>query len=123
MLRLFRVRACCLVTALFLAAGTTVASFDELLHAGASHDAGCNSADVLHDAANHHVQATPGSASHAPLHCVACHWARAPHLRGQAGLTAARADEFGFQPLIRSIGIALPAQISGISGRSPPRLA
>ena len=41
MLRVFRTRALCIVTALVLAVGTTTAAFDELLHTGAAHDVAC----------------------------------------------------------------------------------
>lgn len=124
MLRLFRVRAWCLITAVLLAVGTTTAAFDEFLHAGTpSHDAGCAPLlEIPHDASNHRVGAEPEDV-HATGHCVACHWARSPRLGAQSLTIATAADEALADQPIRTIGAVRPAAISGLPARSPPRFS
>ena len=82
MLRLFRVRAWCFATALFLATGTVSASLEGLLHADADHDIACAPAsDAAHDATAHRVRSA-GDADASAAHCLACHWARSFRTHG-----------------------------------------
>ena len=120
MLRLFRARISCLITAILLAAGTTTASFDEFLHAGDSHDEACAPAgDFRHDASKHRIGAAKSSKD-GSQHCVACHFARAPRLGAQSPLVAARSTEVRLQRPLRSIDGATSPHLSNLSGRSPP---
>ena len=96
MLRLFRVRAWCLATALFLATGTAGASFELLLHSDAAHHADPCAAPVLvaHDAAAHRVTVPPDDRADEPgTHCLTCHLARALRLRSESSSFAAHDDD------------------------------
>jgi hypothetical protein len=120
MLRLFRARISCLITAILLAAGTTTASFDEFLHAGDPHDQACApSGDFGHDASKHRIGAAKASKD-GSQHCVACHLARAPRLGAQPLVLAARSTEGRIPRPRRSIDRASAAHLSQLSGRSPP---
>jgi hypothetical protein len=123
MLRLFRARVSCLLTAILLAASTTTASLDEFLHGGDSHDPACaTTAGFGHDASNHRIGA-PQAAEDAPQHCVACHLARAPRLGAQSALVAAQTTESFVLRLHDSVDSASSAELSRVPGRSPPSLA
>lgn len=120
MLRLFRTRAWCVVTAAVLAVGTTTAAFDKILHAGATHDVDCvPGLAVAHDGSSHRFAATsdtPGAASH----CIACHVARAPRLGAQSASAAGDVDDAGAHRPIASIGAARPPALACLPARSPP---
>ncbi|MGH9349520.1 MAG: hypothetical protein ACRD26_19900 [Vicinamibacterales bacterium] len=123
MLRLFRVRSWCLVTAVVLAVGTTTAAFDELLHAGASHDAPCVAPlDVAHDASSHRFQA-PSSDASGKGHCVACHLARSPRIGAQPASVVCLAVEARAPRPIMTIGAARAAALANLPSRSPPPLS
>ena len=120
MLRLLRVRACCLIAALLVAAGTTSTAFDELLHAGASHDIACVPVgDVGHDPSSHRVAAPEDDAA-AHEHCVGCHLARAPRLGTQSVSYAGHIDETSSARPIAAIGSARAAALDSLPPRSPP---
>jgi len=125
MLRLFRGRALCIVTALVLAVGTTTAAFDKILHAGtSSHDVACAlpGFDAAHDGSSHRFTASADT-SNGEGHCVACHIARAPRLSAQGVSVAGRGDESDMDRPILSIGSARPPALAGLPARSPPRLS
>jgi hypothetical protein len=122
MLRLFRVRACCLVTALALAAGTAGASLDLLLHADAAHADACVPMNVGHDASAHRIQAAGSSDTHA-THCVACHWARSLRLRAESAAPAHRPDESGPRRVAQTIGVVSAPALAHLPPRSPPQFA
>ena len=123
MLRLFRARAWCLITAIILAIGTTSTAFDELLHAGTEHDIACLPVvDVAHDAANHRVNA-PGDDGAADDHCVACHFARSPRAGPQPVGTSSHVRQTSPVRPITAIGSARAAALDNLPPRSPPRLA
>ncbi|MGH8187225.1 MAG: hypothetical protein ACREUC_11730, partial [Steroidobacteraceae bacterium] len=104
MLRLFRTRAWCVVTAAVLAVGTTTAAFDKVLHAGGTHDVDCvPGLDVAHDGASHRFSATTDSTG-ADSHCLACHVARAPRLGAQTASAAGDVDDVGTHRPLASIG-------------------
>lgn len=122
MLRRFRARACCLATALVLAMGTTAAVFQELLHAGASHDAACAPAlDVAHNPASHQIGPAAAEAS-ADAHCVACHFARSSRAGSQSISVAAHVHEQAAVRPIAAIGSARAAALDSLPPRAPPRL-
>jgi hypothetical protein len=122
MVRRFRARLSCLLTAAVLTLGTTATSLGELLHAAAPHDLACAPAvDVAHDAASHQV-ATPDTADPASHHCVACHLARSPRLGAQATSHVARAEAGRLHPPAAVIGSACAASLDLLPPRSPPRL-
>ena len=120
MLRLLRVRAWCLATALSLAAGTAGASFEALLHGGDVHDPCCPPV-VRHDETAHRYRAADAPVQ-APdgHHCLACHWARWFRLDGVATAVAARLDDAGAHAPLQTIGRILPAAPTGLPARSPP---
>lgn len=123
MLRLFRVRACCLATAVLLAVGTTTAAFEELLHAGEAHDAACAPALLAdHDASSHRVQ-TPDDTNDGAGHCVACHLARAPRLGTQSASLVGHVDNAAIPRPAPTIGSARAAALAGLPPRSPPPLS
>ena len=123
MLRLFRARACCLVTALALAVGTSTAALGELLHAGTSHDAGCVSlVDPSHDASSHRFKA-PADERSADHHCVGCHFARAPRIGAQSVTHGEQVDEPCSLPPVAAIGSARAAALDSLPPRSPPSLS
>ena len=123
MLRLFRARACCLVTALALAMGTTTAVFGELLHAGTSHDAGCVATrDAAHDASSHRFKAPADEAS-SDDHCVGCHFARSPRIGGHALTHGEHVDEACPPRPVAAIGSARAAALDSLPPRSPPSLS
>ena len=119
MLRLFRMRAWCLVAALLPVVGTTTAAFDELLHAGASHDVACVSGSAPHDASSHRFKA-PGGEAAADDHCVGCHLARAPRVGAQAATHAAHVAEASTPRPIAAIGSARAAALDSLPPRAPP---
>ncbi len=123
MLRLFRVRLWCLVTALFLGAGTSTATISELLHAGTPHDADCASPlDIAHDASSHRVRSTTDAAGGVG-HCFACHWARSFRIGTDPVSVTVRLDDAGDHALISSIGAVLAPPLLQLPARSPPRVA
>jgi hypothetical protein len=124
MLRLFRARAWCLVTAILLAAGTTTAGFDELLHAtGTAHDAACAPAiDLAHDASSHRVEA-PDNAASGDGHCVACHLARTSRLGAQSASYGVHADEPRALVAAPATPFVVSAVLDSLPPRSPPTLA
>jgi len=123
MLRLFRARAWCLITAVVLAIGTTSTAFQELLHAGTPHDIACLPVvDVAHDAANHRVSAR-GDDVAAADHCVACHFARSPRLGPQWVAASGHIRETVPARPTAAIGSARAAALDNLPPRSPPRLA
>jgi hypothetical protein len=122
MVRRFRARLSCLLTAAVLALGTTATSLGELLHAAAPHDLACAPAvDVAHDAASHRVEA-PNASDAATHHCVACHLARAPRLGAQAATYVARVETGRTHRPAAAIGSARAASLDLLPPRSPPRL-
>jgi hypothetical protein len=123
MLRLFRARACCLVTALALAVGTTTAALDELLHAGTSHDAACVATiDGPHDASSHRFKA-PADEGNSDGHCVGCHFARSPRIGGHSLTHIGHVDESCSLPPVAAIGSARAASLDSLPPRSPPSLS
>jgi hypothetical protein len=121
MLRLFRARACCLITAVLLAAGTTTAAYDELLHAWTSHDVACAPvSDVAHDASSHRVKA-PGDPAPHDSHCVGCHLARAPRVGAQPASFAAHCEDVPLVRPVATIGSARAAALDNLPPRSPPQ--
>ena len=123
MLQFFRVRACCLVTALVLAAGTTTTAFDTLLHAGTAHDVACvPDVDVAHDASSHRVR-PPGDAANPDHHCVGCHLARTPRLGPQTTSTGAHVEEASALRPMAAIGSARAAALDNLPPRSPPSVS
>jgi hypothetical protein len=121
MLRLFRARATCVVTAVILTVGTTTAAFDKLLHAGATHDVECvPGLDFAHDGSSHRFVAAQDSAG-ADSHCIACHVMRAPRLGAQSASAIGDADEADAHRPIASIGAARPPALANLPARSPPR--
>jgi mono/diheme cytochrome c family protein len=123
MLRLFRVRAWCWLTALVLAVGTSTAALDELLHAGTAHDFACApGVDVAHDASSHRFQARADSGGH-DGHCVACHFARASRVGAQSASMGEHADEARAPQSVPTIGSARAAALDSLPPRSPPRLS
>lgn len=121
--RLFRVRAWCLATAMSLALSTAGASFEALLHGGDVHDACCTPA-VQHDESAHRYQAAGGSGPELPgHHCLACHWARWFRLDGITTAAAARLADAGVHAPVRTIGRTLPAALTGLPSRAPPRFS
>jgi hypothetical protein len=123
MLRLFRARACCALTAVVLAVATTTVALEELLHAGSAHDVGClAAADVGHDPSSHRFQA-PTDERDSDTHCVACHLARAPRVGATVASAVGRADEGRAPRPIPAIGSARAAALASLPPRSPPRLS
>ncbi len=123
MSRLFRMRAWCLATALSLAVGTAGASFEALLHGGDVHDACCPPA-VQHDENAHRYRAAGGSAPEpSGHHCLACHWARWFRLAGITTDGAARLADAGVLAPVQTIGRTLPAALTGLPSRAPPRFS
>jgi hypothetical protein len=125
MLRFFRVRAWCLATSLVLAVGTAGASLDVLLHGDAAHHADpcAPTLNAAHDEAAHRITATrEGRADGADTHCVACHLARTPRLRSDPHALTRRPDDARTLLVPASIGVALPAVLSNLQPRSPPRV-
>lgn len=121
MLRLLRARACCLITALLLAAGTMGAALGELLHDGAAHDVACVSVgDVPHDASSHRYRADTGPGGHHE-HCVGCHLARAPRIGTHSVGVTGHADEGAALRPLAAIGSARSAALDSLPPRSPPR--
>ena len=121
MMRLFRARACCLITAVLLTVGTTTAAYDELLHGGGSHDVACAPAsDVAHDAANHRVKAPADPAAH-DTHCVGCHFARTPRVGAQPASYAPHSEDVAAVRPIEVIGSARAAALDNLPPRAPPR--
>jgi hypothetical protein len=126
MLRLFRVRAWCLATALFLVTGTAGTSLDLLLHGDASHhgDPCASPVIVAHDAAAHSFTNPQGDRADGPgNHCVVCHLARAVRLGGASTSLAARTDDRRNFRVPTSIGIALAPALANLQLRSPPTVA
>jgi hypothetical protein len=122
MLRLFRARACCLLTTVILAVGTTATGMSELLHAGTLHDPACvPSLDVVHDASTHRFRAAAdeGGAEH---HCIACHLARAPRLGSQSASGIVHVEAARPVRPIAAIGFVRAATLDNLPSRSPPRL-
>jgi hypothetical protein len=123
MLRLFRVRAWCLATALFLVTGTAGASLDLLLHGDASHHGDPCGPPVIvaHDAAAHsftnpQTDREDGNGTH----CVVCHLARAVRLGGEPTSLATRADDGSKLRVPSSIGIVRAPDLANLQLRSPP---
>ena len=125
MLRLFRVRAWCLATALFLAMGTAGTSLELLLHADTAHHVDpCADAILAHQESAHRIAAPDDDAGQGgPAHCVACHLARAFRLRSEGASLAARPDTGRAVRVPPSIGIALSPALSNLPPRSPPHAA
>jgi hypothetical protein len=126
MLRLFRVRASCLATALFLVFGTAGSSLDLLLHGAAAHhtDPCAAPVAVAHDAAAHRItNAAADPEDDVGSHCVACHFARAVRLRAEGASLAARADDGRTLRVPCSIGVALAPSVANLQPRSPPHVA
>jgi hypothetical protein len=126
MLRLFRVRACCLATAVFLVLGTAGSSFDLLLHRDVAHhsDPCATPVPVPHDAAAHRI--TDGVAQRTDetgTHCLACHFARALRLGAEHPSLAARLDDGRALCVPPTIGHALAPALANLQLRSPPRVA
>jgi hypothetical protein len=124
MLRLFRNRAWCLVTAVLLALGTTTAAFDELLHAsGRAHDTACVPVlDVAHDASSHRVDATDEGTG-GEGHCLACHFARTPRHGAQPATHGHHVDEpRAVKPAVAVASVA-SAVLDNLPPRSPPQLS
>lgn len=122
MMRLFRVRACCLVTALVLAVGTAGASMAALLHEGGSHDPGCAPrADAPHHAGAHPFLGPSADAPDANAeHCVACHWARAFRLGTHSEPVAAPVPAAG-APQAPANADEWPAPaLASVPARAPP---
>jgi hypothetical protein len=123
MLRLFRTRAWCVVTALVLAAGTTTTALDGLLHTRAPHDAACvTTVEAPHDATSHRVAAVDAQGAHTG-HCVACHLARTPRLNQHATSVAVLTDEAAGPRPTPSIGSIRASELARLPARSPPGLA
>lgn len=123
MLRLFRVRAWCLATALFLAMGTAGTSLDVLLHGGAAHHNDPCAAETIaaHDEAAHRIAGPPNQdADGAGSHCVACHLARALRLRTEPASLSTLPDDGRTLGVPSSIGIALAPVLANAQPRSPP---
>jgi len=125
MLRFFRVRAWCLVTAVFLAAGTASASLDALLHVGAAHDDACSPTVAgPHDASAHRIIA--GSASDpdgAASHCLACHWARSFRIFTASTPAAPDLDARGTFGRAAPLDPIVAPVLSHLAPRSPPHVA
>jgi hypothetical protein len=120
MLRLFRARVCCLVTALALAAGTTTAAFGELLHASTSHDAGCApTGDAAHDASSHRFKA-PADEGSSHDHCVGCHFARSLRIGAHPPIHGGHVDDACSLRPVAAIGSARAASLDNLPPRSPP---
>jgi hypothetical protein len=126
MLRLFRVRAWCLATAVFLVLGTAGSSLDLLLHGDAAHHGDPCAAPVVvaHDAAAHRVtNAVEEPAGDAGTHCVVCHLARALRLGAAGNSLGARIDDGRAVRVPSAIGVALAPALSNLQLRSPPHVA
>jgi hypothetical protein len=126
MLRIFRVRAWCLATALSIATGTAGTSLDLLLHDDTAHHADpCIGAPpAVHHAASHVITARDADpADEANAHCVACHLARATRLRAETDTFAARPEDASKLRGPTSIGVALAPPLANLQPRSPPRAA
>jgi hypothetical protein len=126
MLRLFRVRAWCLATALFLMFGTAGTSLDLLLHGDTAHpgDPCAPPVVVAHDADAHRFTNAPEDrAEDTGTHCVVCHLARALRLRAEPASLGNRADDGRALLLSPSIGVALAPAVANLQLRSPPHVA
>jgi hypothetical protein len=126
MLRLFRVRAGCLATALFLATGTAGTSLDLLLHDDAAHHGDPCAPPVLvsHDAASHRITTTTDNRdADADAHCVVCHLARAVRLRADGASLTVRTDDGCRLRVPPSIGVAFAPDLANLQLRSPPQVA
>jgi hypothetical protein len=120
MLRLFRARGWCVVTAAILAVGSTTAAFDKVLHAGGTHDVDCVTAPVVaHDGSSHRFASAADNAG-ADSHCIACHVARAPRLSAQPASAVGDVDDVGTHHPIASIGAVRPPALASLPARSPP---
>jgi hypothetical protein len=126
MLRLFRVRAWCLATAMFLTLGTAGASLDLLLHGDAAHHSDPCATPVIaaHDVSAHRIT-TPADdlTDEAGAHCVACHLARTPRLRTESASFVSRGDDGRTFRVPTSIGVARGPALESLQPRSPPRVA
>lgn len=121
MVRLFRARVFCLLTAGVLAFGTMTAALGELLHAGTSHDLACSpAAELGHDAASHRFDAPdePGAAGH---HCLGCHLARWSRLGAQTTSYVGHVESGVSRRPAAAIGSARAAALDSLPPRSPPR--
>ena len=121
MLRLFRARACCLVTVIALASGTMAAACGELLHAGRSHDAACVPG-AAHDASSHRYRA-PADEGNTHDHCVGCHFARSPRIGAQSITHGGHRDEASPLRPVAALGSARAAALDNLPPRSPPSLS
>lgn len=124
MLGVFRARACCLVTAVVLAASTATVTVGELLHAGTAHDADCRpAAEPSHDAGSHRYEAVPTATPEADDHCLACHLARAPRVGAESAAPGVPGAEAVTRRLSDSADAALGPAVLVLQPRSPPGLA
>ena len=126
MLRLFRVRAWCLATAVFLVFGTAGSSLDLLLHGNAAHhdDPCATVVIVVHDEGAHRVtDGVDTRTDDAGTHCFVCHFARALRLGVQQNALAGRADNGRAVRVPTSIGLALAPALANLQLRSPPPVA
>jgi hypothetical protein len=125
MLRVFRIRAWCLVTALCLTVGTASASLEVLLHGDRAHDDAC--APVMagpHDASAHHFQDS-SSDDRDPngTHCLACHWARSFRIFTASTPAAPNLQQDG-APCVAVHAAPLVAPVlAHLAPRSPPASA
>jgi hypothetical protein len=125
MLRLFRVRAWCLATAVFLVLGTGGSSLEFLLHGDAAHhDDPCAPVIVVHDADAHRVtNAGEDRAADAGTHCVVCHLARALRLDAAQNSLGGRIDDRRLVRVPPAVDLALAPALANLQLRSPPPVA
>jgi hypothetical protein len=88
------------------------------------HEDDCDPAIVIHDQAQHHVQAAASDNDELPAnHCVACHFARSPRGHASWQLSGLTALDPGVL-LYHSDGQLHTASISStLPARAPPALA
>jgi hypothetical protein len=125
MLRVFRVRAWCLATALVLALGTATASFEALLHVDGAHDDACAPTVAgPHDESAHRIRSA-SAADHdgQATHCLACHWARSFRLFTASLPAAPKVDERGTPRLASHPAPIVAPTLANLAPRSPPASA
>ena len=87
---------------------------------GPGHDADCDIIVVAHDAAAHHVQADGPRDDGQPVHCLACHWARAFRKHTDAVYLPAPAVAAGVRFFVEAVPVANVATAAQPPLRSPP---
>ena len=87
---------------------------------GPDHDADCAIVIVAHDASAHQIHTNGPDDGEHPVHCLACHWARAFRPRTETVFLPVPASGTGVPLLVTAVAVASVTTAAQPPLRSPP---